>query len=171
MEAIINNLSGQLLALQAEINQRDQPIPTLQEVNTQVKLINAIDKVQRLIDRKNRKDAKEAKESQAGAAKQARLIPLPPTDREYISGDPPPVSRDDFDAHQQLLLQNKGETMTPYKGNYVNRQWLVYNLFQYCLPVAERRFIASVAHFRKTVNMDKTRKTIDNYIAALSSAA
>lgn len=162
-EAIINNFVSQLLAVQAQIMEREQPIPTLQELNLQVKLINAIDKMQRIIDRKARKDAKEAKAAQANATKSLVLAATPSGDQEYINGDPPPISSADFEKYQLLLLEEvagNNDTMVRFGDGYVNRKWLVYNLFQYCLPVADRLFINNVARFRKNINTSRLAQMI-----------
>ena len=57
----------------------------------------------------------------------------------------PVVTEQDYREYKNILtLGSKGtfeNAITKFRGKYVSSKWLEYNLFQYCLPPADRHFI------------------------------
>lgn len=139
INAISENICGQIVKLQASIASREDGCPTLQEIEMQVKLINSLDKLSRFAARQ----AKEEARKQAELATQSQP-PAPQPD--FVYDDPPPVTSADtveFSyAVDEVSAQN---TEVTYKGQVVRVDWLMYNLFQFTLPVLERRFVADPA--------------------------
>ena len=136
IEAMLENLFSQILTLQQTILTRDENpgLPTPAEINTQCRLINCIDKLRRYHARLLKEAA--AGNSLAEVASQLTCTP--------DAGTPPPITEQDFIAYRHLIgsFRHVTDTCTVrFRGRYVNTRWLEYNLYQYCLPEDERRFL------------------------------
>ena len=81
------------------------------------------------------------------------------------------VLKEDFEEYGRMLTNGTFENrhnhhMIPYKGKNVNIRWLQYNLFQYCLPLEERRFLQSAGDVMDYMDIDAMQKIIKEYFAA-----
>lgn len=154
--AVATNLCSQLLALQASIaNREENPnIPTMQEVNMQVRLLGCLDKLQKFA-------AREEKAAQATAAA---------TPVSNIQS--PPISESFAAANQHLLDVNNEQELEEkidHPGGINSRMWVVYNMLQYLKPVPQRTFVQTEADLRTTISRSKVfsmLKTLQQYKAA-----
>ena len=79
--------------------------------------------------------------------------------------EPVPFSEDDFHNYKHHIGQlgdRPNSATVNFNGRQVNARWLEYNLFQYTLPPAERRFIEDVTEAVTEANKrsfhDRTKK-------------
>ena len=138
IEAIMQSICNQLISFQQQIADREENkgIPTAQEINMQCKLINCIDKLRR------HHSALLKAASAAARDENARIAAV--TEANAGNDEVIRVTEDDF-IYYRFFLGNFGHpdenTTIRFKGGYVSIKWLEYNLYQYCLPPEERRFI------------------------------
>ncbi len=78
---------------------------------------------------------------------------------------PPPVSKEDFDQHKGLLhnLHINQHHTTNLNGQQRNTHWLQYNLFQWHLPRAERRFCHNENEYHTTINHTEVCRKIKQH--------
>ena len=73
------------------------------------------------------------------------VTPAPPVVTASMPAqEPAPFSEQEFKQNKQLIKSLKDVPVshtTRFRGRFVNSRWLQYNLFQYCLPQQQRRFI------------------------------
>ncbi len=104
----------------------------------QVKLINSIDKLSRLAARL----AKEESRNATVAMQQPEAIAPSATQPDFIYDDPPPITCTDSVEFSYMVDEiSATNAEATYKGKTVRVDWMLYNLFQFTLPVPERRFI------------------------------
>lgn len=136
---LLDNFASQLLAFQQKIIERDG-IPTEKELQFQVRTVNAMAKLEKMIARDAAIQARELKE-QEKKQKASAAFPVKP-----------PVSQEDFEEYSFYICSDPDLDATSsvrFRGNLVNSWWLEYNLFQYMLPVTERRFIHNPGMLKK----------------------
>lgn len=137
IDLIAANLEQHILALQQQIATRPegQQFPTVQEVNQQCKLINCLIKLRKPAPKQSVKD---------NEPEQAATAPNVPVTTALSQPVSQKITPNDFKTYGHYLARSgsvgKNGTIK-FNGRMVNSRWLEYNLFQYCLPPAERRFI------------------------------
>lgn len=140
IKASLDNFVTQLLAFQQQIIDRDG-IPTDKEMAFQVRTVNAMAKLEKMIARDAAAKAREQREQQKLRKLQdvkAELATIP---------SEPPVTHADYDEYYDFICSSPtiSETdTTEFHGRTVNAVWLEYNLFQYMLPAEERRFVYNI---------------------------
>lgn len=155
LQTIHNNLCLQVIAIQEQIASRTEHtnLPSLQEITTQVRLINSIDKVGKQIARLQKEKAAEAK---AQAAKRP-------------ASDPAPYPDATFRRYTHLLNEHntaRPDALVPIEGKDVNLQWFIYNLFQFYKPENQRVYIADLGTFKCGVYMPDVSKEIGALLSA-----
>ena len=168
------NLCRQLLAFQQAIMTREENkgVPTLQELTMQGRIINYLDKLRRFNGRRGvaKKDntplpqpVKTGKEPENKTAA-ASAMPVV-VEKAKV---PPPVSFEEFEQYKNIIGNNRFSHILDrldLGSRTVNLRCFEYNLFQYMLPVEERRFIDNEVTFRVTIDhtemQDKIRQHLD----------
>ena len=83
----------------------------------------------------------------------------------YIEGAP--FSEQDFNDYKHLL-GNFGKlyngSQIKFRGRYVVTQWLEYNLYQYCLPAGQRKFINDAKQILRYIDHKTTQEKIRLYL-------
>jgi hypothetical protein len=159
LQTIHNNLCLQVIALQEQIASRTENtnLPSQQEITTQVRLINSIDKVGKQIARLRREKAAEAKEQ---AAKRP-------------ASDPAPYPDATFRRYTHLLNEHntaRPDDLVPVEGKDVNLQWFIYNLFQFYKPENQRVYIGNVGTFKCAVYMPDVSDEISALLSTRRAA-
>lgn len=171
-QAILDNFCRQLLELQHNIATREENpnLPTEKEVNMQVRLINCIDKMSRILARQAKEAARQAAQPPAVKEQPQEATPQPV---QYIHGDPPPLSLDTLTNYSYMLYHYKSTSPNDkifVNGEKVNTMWLLYNVFQAHQPNEERRFIADADTFQRTVNKEELKRNIALYLELAKAA-
>ena len=88
--------------------------------------------------------------------------------------EPPPISEQDYKDYKHILgnfgkLADNGQIK--FRGRYVNAKWLEYNLFQYTMLPAQRRFINDFNTIIKEIDHKQTQDNIKAYLTQLQRAA
>ena len=173
IEAIMQNICSQLISFQQQIAEREENkgIPTAQEINMQCKLINCIDKLRRYhsVLAKAARAAEPARAEHSIAANTATQATGGNTNNGSFD-----VTEDDFAVYGSLMGDFghlKEHTTIRFKGGYVTVKWLEYNLYQYCLPPAERRFILSESQVASEVDYNDLQQKITEYNRRQDSVA
>lgn len=197
---IADNLCGQLLAFQKQIAGRGDEV-TAQELSTQVRLVNSILKLDKAIGKTQQADVMKAfleyvanTNEQVGDLlldmymawadatenkKPARKQPVKTGNQPEATPQPEkpeaaPITRQDFSDYRHLL--NTFGTLTDrhtirFRGRFVNSRWLQYNLLQYCLPPAERRFIGDARKVLADTDAQDIQQQVTAQLASLKAAA
>ncbi len=188
-------LSNQLLEFQRSITQReaDNRFPSFKEVGMLCRLINCLAKLKKLADPFNGQKAITAfatfiakqdkelsktikaryKEFQAGNQQEthekAMIQPEDTTTTTETQPEipPPPITKEDFDKHKGLLfnLHHNQHHTTEVNGQPRNTNWLQYNLFQWHLPRAQRRFHHNEADYHTTINHTEVCRKIKQHLS------
>ena len=164
IEAIMQNICSQLISFQQQIAEREENkgIPTAQEINMQCKLINCIDKLRRY--HSGLAKAARAADTAIGGNSVATAEAQPAGEETNIGSFE--VTEDDFAVYGPMMGEFghlKEHTTIRFKGGYVTVKWLEYNLYQYCLPPAERRFIYSESQVAREVDYTNLQQKIRAY--------
>ena len=182
---IAENLCAQLINFQQQIMTRPaaEQFPTQQEVNLQSKLItniikinkhNATDVATKAMNEFLRFIKKDDPQlAKAVAEKYAHFIGADPiaikdVSEPQVKGDVPPFDEACFEQHKHILTtceRTDARDRINCQQRIVNKQWLEYNLFQYCLPPAQRRFIASETTYHDLFNHSKVVVQIKEFLA------
>ncbi len=99
--------------------------------------------------------------------------PASPTDattttkETQLETPPPPITKEDFDKHKGLLfnLHHNQHHTTEVNGHPCNTNWLQYNLFQWYLPRAERRFCHNETDYHTTINHTEACRKIKQHFS------
>lgn len=173
LQSLAENFYNQLLTLQTHIATRDENpnLPTVTEVNMQVRLFNAVDKLTKAITRQQKEAEKQDVLASARPAKKATEVPLPSTPQR---GDPQPCSNGVFEEYRAILreyrsIKNDNETIF-VRGTEVNTWWFMYNLFQYCQPLQNRCYINDVQVFFDTVDLEDLKHQIAIFLDLVEAA-
>jgi hypothetical protein len=155
----MNNLCQQLVNVQQHIATREENpnLPTVKEIAMQVRMINAIDKLQKMVTRVQKEQAKEAAQ---------------PPARKY--SDPPPFRPATFERYTYLLNEHntaRRDDLVPIEGKDKNLRWMIYNIFQHYLPEEERMYIEDVEVFRNTIHMGEVSHKIATFLKQVQSKA
>ena len=91
-----------------------------------------------------------------------------------VSKPPFPVS--EFEKYKNYFNTLFRRPLTPYRTVHfmqkdVNARWLEYNLFQYCLPEQERRFIQLPKQVIEEIDYDALKEKISKYFEEHSKVA
>ncbi len=166
---ISRNICIQLVALQKAINARDEGHrhPTPQDIAMQHKLIGCLDKLRRLsgekVSAKNNRTNLPKKDDER----------QPSMDQPQNVTESSPITEHDFKDYNHLLytLHSLRDTDTiRFRGRLVNTKWLQYNLLQYCLPPAERKFIGDARRVIAEVNYNETQEKAKQLMQIKSAA-
>ena len=173
IEAIMQNICSQLISFQQQIADREEnkSIPTAQEINMQCKLINCIDKLRRYHSglAKAARAAEPARAEHSIAATTATQATGGETNKSSFD-----VTEDDFAVYGPLMGDFghlKEHTTIRFKGGYVTVKWLEYNLYQYCLPPEERRFLFNESQVAEEVDYSGLQQKIREYNRAQENKA
>ena len=185
INTLMLNLCNQLIAFQDAIATRTENpgVPNQHEITLQCKLINCLDKLRRFHGRttkaKKEKTTNEASTQEFGNETEIGIVSdnAIPSHFSHIpshSSTLAPVSQQDFTDYKHLLghfgkLTNTSQIR--FRGRYVNAQWLEYNLFQYCLPAPDRRFIHDTQTLLTTINHQTTQERIAEYLKTVGRVA
>jgi transposase-like protein len=198
--SVSENLCRQLLVFQQQINDRED-VPTAQELNTQVRLVNSILKLEKTIGKTQQADAMTEflefvanTNEQAGnllldmyiayadameAKKQVRKQPVktsnqPVTHQQPEKQEPAPITQQDFNDYRHLLNSFGDLTdrhTTRFRGRFVNSRWLQYNLLQYCLPPDQRRFMGDARKVLVDTDATDVQLQVAAQLSSLRTAA
>lgn len=133
------------------MREEDPDLPSAKEVATQVCLINAIDKLQKMVARLEKEQEKEAAK---------------PAKQHY--SDPAPYGAATMERYMYLLKEHNAarrDDVVVVEGKEQNRRWMIYNIFQYLLPEAERMYIEDLQDFRNRVHMGELSHKIAAYLS------
>jgi len=84
-----------------------------------------------------------------------------------------PITEQDYKDYKHLLHTFGNITdkhTTRFRGRFVNSRWLQYNLLQYCLPPAERRFIGDARKVLTETDALLIQQQIAPYVTTLKAA-
>ncbi len=94
-------------------------------------------------------------------------MPVPETDGapQVPPAEQPPITEAEFEQHKLLLtnLNVSAAQKTQFRGGSHGVNWLQYNLFQYCLPPAERKFHTNEFSYHKTINHARQRRKMASF--------
>ncbi len=155
VKLLLDNLATQLLAYQEKIIENGG-VPTEKELQFQVKAINSMAKLEKMIARDEAIKYRERREQQR-RSKPVATIPLQP-----------PVSQEDFNKYGfyvRSVDELRPNDTVRFNNKEVNSWWLEYNLFQYMLPEEDRRFIHHPAQIAK-INYLAYREEMRTFIAS-----
>lgn len=155
VKLLLDNLATQLLAYQEKIIENGG-VPTEKELQFQVKAINSMAKLEKMIARDEAIKYRERREQQK-RSKPVATIPIPP-----------PVSEADFEKYGFYVCSVadlQAYDTVRFNSKEVNSWWLEYNLFQYMLPQEDRRFIHSPEQMTK-INYLAYRQEMRTFIAS-----
>ena len=173
IEAIMQSICNQLISFQQQIADREENkgIPTAQEINMQCRLINCIDKLRRhhagLVKAARAMDV--AREEGSVAAIINTPAAQDDTDSGFIH-----LTEEDFRDHKHLMGSFRhvdDNASVRFKGEYVTVKWLEYNLYQYCLPPAERRFMLNARQIAREIDYNDLQQKIREYNGRQESIA
>ncbi len=148
----INSLGRQLSNIQTQLTTRaeDPDLPSAKDVATQVRLIQAIDKLQKMVARMKKEEEQEA----------AKPVP-----QRY--SDPAPYGAATMERYMYLLKEHNAarrDDVVVVEGKEQNRRWMIYNIFQYLLPEEERMYIEDLQDFRNRVHMGELSHKIAAFL-------
>lgn len=102
------------------------------------------------------------------------------TGNETVTIPPPvkperaPITEQDFKDYKHLLNTTSNITdkhTTRFRGRFVNTRWLQYNLLQYCLPPADRRFIGDARKVLAETDPILIQQQVTAYLNTAKAAA
>ena len=88
---------------------------------------------------------------------------------ETLANTPLRVTAEDFEKYKHYLgsevIRNVEHNYSMKVGDrYLDKIWLEYNMFQYCLPTSERKFIWNIVELEKEVGREEMYAKIDEYL-------
>lgn len=173
LQSLAENFYNQLLTLQTHIATREENpnLPTVAEVNMQVRLFSAVDRLTKAVARQQKEAEKQDVHATIQPAKKATEVPLPSTPQR---GDPQPFSNGVFEEYRSVLrefssIKNEDETIF-VRGAEVNTWWFIYALFQYCQPQQNRCYINDVQVFFDTVDLEDLKQQIAIFLDLVEAA-
>ncbi len=183
-------LSNQVLEFQKSITAREPGncFPSIKEVGMLCRLINCLAKLKKLsepfnghkailafatfLGKEDKTLAKTVrtkyKEFQVGTQPESREAPTTESGIGVIAPTPePPITKAEFDQHRSLLfnLHLNKHHITTVNGQPRNTNWLQYNLFQWHLPRAERRFFDSESDYHSTIDHNAVCRNIKQHFS------
>ncbi len=77
-----------------------------------------------------------------------------------------PIEEHEFSDYQHLFdnMRSDERHTTMVKGYEYNTNWLQYNLYQYCLPLHERRFFYNEARYHQRIGHENVMWLIGEYL-------
>ena len=185
---IAQKLCDQILAFQRSIEARaeGQRFPTPQETNQQHKLITCLLRLtkQPARPRQERTQDPEVVSALQSWGKVVDEVFSMPTSSDYIptatqptptsAPQRPVVTQRDFEQYGHLLGKSSFANLTDkttikFNGRYVNAKWLEYNLFQFCLPAEDRRFIDDARKVIADIDHKLTQQLIHDYLSNVAA--
>lgn len=85
-----------------------------------------------------------------------------------------PFSEHDFKQNKHLVKSLKEAPVshtTRFRGRFVNSRWLQYNLFQYCLPAQQRRFIGDARKLLAEIDHTTLQQQITDHFTLQQTQA
>ncbi len=181
---IAQKLCDQILAFQRSIEARaeGQRFPTPQETNLQHKLITCLLRLTKQPARPRKENTQEPEVAAALKSweKVVDEVFSMPTTSDYVPSatqpttaaapQRPAVTQRDFEQYGHLLGKSSFANLTDkttikFNGRYVNAKWLEYNLFQYCLPAEDRRFVDDARKVIADIDHKLTQQQIHDYLS------